>query len=214
MSGTGKSHWSSRLVRRGFKLFCCDDLIAERLKPELTTANGKILSMGEWMGFPYEANYRRREAQYLRYEVEVLSEVLDYLESDSHAANQNIIIDTSGSVIYVGETQLERLRRLTTSVYLDTPLEVQEKMCSAYIAKPPPVLWRDRFSKSPGETNQQALARSYPGLLAARTQEYKKLADVTLDYYLLRQESFGVDDFLAEIQQQMGERQKVVEQTR
>jgi shikimate kinase len=201
MSGTGKSHWSSRLVQRGFKLFCCDELIAEKLKPQLTTANGKMLSMGQWMGFPYETHYRQREAQYLRYEVEVLTEVLDYLEREPHAANQDTIIDTTGSVIYVGEALLERLRRLTTVVYLDTPLEVQKKMCSAYVANPPPVLWRDRFSQSPGESNRAALARSYPGLLAARTREYKKLADVTLDYYLLRQAGFSLDDFLNKILQ-------------
>ena len=199
MSGTGKSHWSSRLEQHGFKLFCCDELIAKKLESELSTANGKILSMGEWMGFPYEANYRRREAQYLRYEVDVLTEVLDYLETDSHAANQNIIIDTTGSVIYVGEALLTRLQQLTTIVYLDTPPEVQEKMCTAYVANPPPVLWRDRFSRASGETNQQALARSYPGLLAARTQEYKKLAEVTLDYYRLRQAGFSEEDFLSEV---------------
>ena len=197
MSGTGKSHWSSRLGQLGFKLFCCDELIARRLKRELSTANGKMLSMGEWMGFPYEARYGQREAQYLHYEVEVLSEILDFLEFDPAADQQNIIIDTTGSVIYAGQALLKRLQRLTTMVYLDTPPQVQQKMRSAYVANPPPVLWRDKFSKSPGETDQQALARSYPELLAARTREYKNLAEVTLDYYLLRQKGFSVEDFLS-----------------
>ena len=202
MSGTGKSYWSSQLSEKGFTLFCCDALIAKRLKEDLTTPDGEVLSMGDWMGFPYQSNYQEREAKYLRHELDVLNEILTYLEIDPRAATENIIVDTTGSVIYAGDDLLRRLRRLTTIVYLDTPLEVQERMRLAYVSNPPPVLWRDKFVKQPHETNQEALANSYPALLASRTQEYKKLTEVTLDYYRLRQEGFTVNDFLDEIKQQ------------
>ena len=198
MSGTGKSHWSSQLVEQGYQRFCCDDLIEQRLKPELTTVDGRTMSMGEWMGFPYEPHYPEREAKYLQYEVKILNEILAHIEANPRS-NRNIIIDTTGSVIYMGTDLLERLRKLTTIVYLDTPLAVQERMRSAYCTNPAPVVWRDKFNQQPDETHEAALARCYPDLLASRTREYKKWADITLDYHLLRQPSFGVADFINEI---------------
>ena len=157
-----------------------------------------MISMGEWMGFPYEAHYPEREAKYLGYEVEILTEILNHIEANPNH-NRNIIIDTTGSVIYMETDLLERLQRLTTIVYLDTPLAVQERMRSAYCTNPAPVVWRDKFNQQPNETHEAALARCYPDLLASRTHEYKKWADITLDYHLLRQPAFGVDDFLNEI---------------
>ncbi len=35
MSGAGKSHWSKRMESLGFKMYSCDDLIAERLGQKL-----------------------------------------------------------------------------------------------------------------------------------------------------------------------------------
>jgi shikimate kinase len=198
MSGTGKSYWSRKLAERGFKRFSCDELISEKLAAALTGPNGTVRAMGEWMGFPFEPNYCDREAMYLRYELEVLDEILTYLETDP-AAPENIIVDTTGSVIYTGQIMLERLLRQTKVIYLDTPLQVQEKMREAYLSNPAPVLWRDIYKPEPGETDQQALARCYPKLLASRTNKYKKWAEVTLDYYQVRQPDFTVADFLKEI---------------
>ncbi|HMQ54662.1 MAG TPA: hypothetical protein PKE64_15305 [Anaerolineae bacterium] len=197
MSGTGKSHWSSQLAKLGFKRFCCDDLIAAKLNSALIRPDGTRQSMGEWMGFPYESQYRACEAKYLAYEAAVLEEILSYMATPNPA--EKIVIDTTGSVIYMAEPLLHRLQQHTTMVYLDTPLEVQEKMRLAYCTNPPPVIWLDHFKPQPGETNQAALARCYPELLASRTSQYKLWADVSLDYYLLRQSDFSVRDFLREI---------------
>jgi shikimate kinase len=199
MSGTGKSHWSSQLVERGFTRFCCDYLIAERLKPEVASLNGTKHSLAEWMGFPYEAHFAEREAQYLATEIEVLDEILSYLEALPVDSPENIIVDSTGSVIYTGQAMLERLHRQTTMIYLDTPLAVQERMHAIYLTNPAPVLWQGHFNRQPGESNAAALARCYPELLTSRTHEYKQWAEISLDYHLLRQPGFTVDDFLAEI---------------
>jgi shikimate kinase len=61
-------------------------------------------------------------------------------------------------------------------------------------------LWRDVFNKEPDETDEEALARCYPELLSSRERWYKKYADVTIDYYTRNQDSFGVNDFLREIE--------------
>jgi len=38
MSGTGKTYWSKQLESKGFKRFCCDDLIGEKLGTVLKKA--------------------------------------------------------------------------------------------------------------------------------------------------------------------------------
>ncbi len=196
MSGSGKSTWSKKLSDLGFRHFCCDDLITKKLAPELTRPDGTIMELGEWMGFPYKSQYKERESKYLAYEIEVLTEILDYLESGGKDTEKNIVVDTTGSVIYAGEETLKRLRRCTTVIRLSTPPEVQDIMLKAYLANKRPVLWRDFFRKEPNETNEAALARCYPRLLSSREHLYKQNADQTIDYYTLNQDGFGVNDFL------------------
>jgi shikimate kinase len=196
MSGVGKSYWSSKLVERGFKRFCCDDLIAKKLAPHLTRPDKTTLPMGEWMGFPFDPYYSERQAQYLSYEIEVMLEILDYLETAPVQSNDNIIIDTTGSIIYTGRHILERLKSLTKIVYLSAPASVQEKMRLAYVANPAPVLWGDKFNKKPYESNEAALARCYPELLSYRTNLYEQWMDIEIDYCLLHSEAFCVDDLL------------------
>ncbi len=195
MSGSGKSTWSRKLSGLGFRHFCCDDLITKKLAPELTRSNGTIMELGEWMGFPYKSQYKERESKYLAYEIDVLTEILDYLQSSEDHAEENIVVDTTGSVIYAGEEILRRLRRCTIVVHLSTPPEVQELMLKAYLANKRPVLWRDFFRKEPNETNDAAIARCYPRLLFSRERLYKQNSDVTIDYYTLNKNGFGANDF-------------------
>jgi len=196
MSGCGKSHWSKEFADHGFERFCCDDLIAEKLATVLARPDGSIMELGEWMGFPYESHYKDREAKYLAYEIEVLKEVLDSLESEKDNEGRNIIVDTTGSVIYTGDESLRRLRETTTIVHLETPPAVQESMLHKCLTNRRPVLWRGLFSQEPGETNDQALARCYPALLSAREQQYAKLAHVTVPYTTVNQDSFTIEDFI------------------
>jgi len=200
MSGSGKSHWSSKLVKLGFLRFCCDDLIADKLAAELTRSDGTATDLGEWMGFPYEAQYKERESKYLACEIAVIEGVLDFLSGCN--PEEKVVIDTTGSVIYAGEDILGRLRSTTTVVHLATPPDIKERMLEVYVAQPRPVLWRDIFSKEQGETNEEALARCYSQLLLSRERLYGEHAHVTIDYYVRRREGFGVKDLLEEIQAQ------------
>ncbi|NIQ89233.1 MAG: hypothetical protein GWN93_09210, partial [Deltaproteobacteria bacterium] len=88
----------------------------------------------------------------------------------------------------------------TTVVHFSTPPEVQERMLDVYKARQRPVLWRDLFNQQPDEANEKALARCYPELLSSRERLYEKWADVTIDYYIRNEDSFGVNDFLREIE--------------
>lgn len=201
MAGSGKSYWSKKLAQHGFRRFCCDDLISAKLASKFIGPDGTTMEMGKWMGFPYERHYKKRESTYLTYEIEVLIEILDYLASHNNTLEENIVVDTTGSVIYTGEKILQKLCQYTTVIYLLTPPEVQEQLLKAYISKPHPMLWRDSFSKKSGETNQEALARCYPQLLSARERLYARYADVEIDYYRRNEKSFSVTDFLHAMQE-------------
>lgn len=199
MAGSGKSYWSMKLVEHGFRRFCCDDLIAAKLDPELTRPDGTTMELGQWMGFPYEPHYRERESKYLACEIEVLTEILEYLESRKNNPEENIVVDTTGSVIYTGERILRKLRQYTTVIYLSIPPEVRGQLLKAYVSDPHPMLWRNMFSKEPDETEQEALARCYPRLVVARERLYEHYANVTIDYYRRSEEGFGVSDLLNEV---------------
>jgi shikimate kinase len=174
-------------------------MIARNFSAELTRADGTVMALGEWMGFPYEPNYKEREARYLTHEIRVLDEILGYVSDSARDPGENIIVDTTGSVIYTGETVLEKLCLHTTVVHFSTPPEVQERMLDAYKAQTRPILWRDVFNKEPDETEEEALARCYPKLLLARERLYARYAHVTLDYHKRHKKGFGPEEFLAAI---------------
>lgn len=198
MSGSGKSFWSGRLSRAGFRRICCDDLIAARLGTELGPGGDSIGAVGRWMGFPFEPRYKEREASYLACEVEVMDQILENLSKRRDNLEEAIVVDTTGSVVYTGERTLKMLREATTVVHLETPLEIQKVMLQTYMKNPRPVLWREVFFRKPDETNEQALARCYPQLLASREQQYRKFAHVTIRHYKHRRTGFSVKDFLSE----------------
>ncbi|MFZ2447041.1 MAG: hypothetical protein WAW37_11840 [Syntrophobacteraceae bacterium] len=198
MSGSGKSYWSSMLAESGFKRYCCDDLIAEKLSSELKRRDGKVLTLGEWMGFPFEPGYVEREAAYLAREKAVLSEVLGRLEEDGRAGGrENVVVDTTGSVIYTGGVLLKRLKALTIVAHFTSPPSARDEMLREYAASPRPVLWRGLFSMKTGESEGEALARCYEVLLESRERLYRELADVAIEYDARRDPGFGIPDFLA-----------------
>ena len=197
MAGSGKSYWSLKLAEHGFTRFCCDELIAEKLAPELAGSGSRAMTAGEWMGFPYEAGYEEREDRYLALEREVMAEISTYLEEHENNPNENIVVDTTGSVIYTGIENLARLRLSTMVVYLSIAAEVRQQLLKDYISNPHPMLWRRVFHKEPHETNREALALCYPTLVHQRERLYEQLSDVTIDYYRRRGQGFEVHNLVA-----------------
>ena len=140
MSGSGKSYWANQLAASGFMRFSCDEMIASRLKSELKRPDGRLMPMGKWMGFPYQPDYSARESKYLNYEKQVLREIFGFIAHGTPRTGKDIVIDTTGSVIYTGKDILKSLRKYTTVVHLATPPEIQEQMFLAYLKNPRPVL--------------------------------------------------------------------------
>jgi hypothetical protein len=197
MSGSGKSYWAEKLSRRGFRRFCLDSLIAQQLCAKLRREDGSLMSLGEWMGFPFQEGYQGREDLYLSAEKQLMAEVLDWIEDNACAgSDENVVVDTTGSVIYVGDDILNRLRSLTTVINFTFPTVVREAMLRQYIANPQPVLWRGFFNLEHGESVEDALFRCYHELLDSREIAYRKLADIAIDYFTRNSPVFRIADFL------------------
>ncbi len=126
-----------------------------------------------------------------------MAEILDWIDENACAGSEaNVVLDTTGSVIYTGENLLERLRSLTTIVYFAVPAVIREAMLRQYLSNPRPVLWRGIFNIEPGETVEEALFRSYNALLDLREIVYRELADVEIDYFTRNSPDFKISDFL------------------
>jgi dephospho-CoA kinase len=197
MSGAGKTFWSKRLAQSGRPAVSCDDRIEQRLRARLESGGyAGINGVASWMGWPDSPTYAQREAEYLAEEIYALDEILTTLEKDR---SREMILDTTGSVIYTGNNLLFRLRRQMTIVYLAAPPEEQQLLIARYLNDPKPVLWRGAFQPKKGETSGETVARCYPMLIAARRQSYEALAHCTVSLGELRDATVDAPAFLAKI---------------
>lgn len=197
MSGVGKSHWAKQLAQQGWLHLDCDAMIAQRLGEFIDVAEGEdpVHAVGRWMGMPWTPGYAAREDQYLALEREVTEEAID--AAIAQPEGTNVVLDTTGSVIYTGDAILDRLRSETRVVYFDAPPEVRERMVELYLREPKPVLWQGGYQPEPGESQDAALARCYAGLLADRHDRYKTVMERTVRYQTLRNLGVEVADLLA-----------------
>ena len=185
MSGAGKSHWTKNLAARGCSTVCCDDEIESRLAPVLQSRGyAGINGVAAWMGWPDSPTYPEREGQYLAEEIATLDQVLSDLEANPR---RELILDTTGSVIYTGNNILFRLRRQMIIVYIAASSGEQQLLIERYLQDPKPVLWRGAFRPRSGETPHDTVARCYPALITARRQSYEALAHLTLSTASLRE---------------------------
>jgi shikimate kinase len=198
MSGAGKSFWAARLAAHGFTRFNCDLLLATKLRSKVGPIGDSLAELGQWMGFPDEADFRGREAVYLACEADVLREVL--VQAAQCAQQQrSCVIDTGGSAIYADAALLRQLRQLGTVVYLSVPPTLHEQMVGSYLANPRPLIWNGLFHQAPGEGRENAVMRCYPELLRYRARLYEQYSDVTLDYDAYRDPALSAEGFLAAV---------------
>lgn len=205
MSGAGKTFWAKRLAESGHPSISCDDCIEQRLAPRLASGGfAGINGVAAWMGWPSSATYVGRESEYLAAEIHTLDEILAVLERNRQ---QELVLDTTGSVIYAGNNLLMRLRRQMTVVYLAASESEQQLLIERYLADPKPVLWRGAFLPRPAEAPRETVARCYPTLIAARRRSYEALAHCTLPVAELRDTShdaaLDAAAFLALIQKKL-----------
>jgi shikimate kinase len=196
MSGTGKTFWSKRLAEAGRPAFCCDDRIEQRLRTRLGGSFAGTTGVASWMGWPDSSSYAQREAEYLAEEIATLDEVLTDLARNP---SRELILDTTGSVIYTGNNLLLRLRRQMTVVYLAASAAEQQLLIERYLTDPKPVLWRGAFQPKKGETPRETVARCYPMLITARRQSYEALAHCCVPVAELRDTTLDAAAFLEKV---------------
>jgi shikimate kinase len=184
MSGAGKSYWTTRIAAAGYPAISCDTQIETRLKPALEGGGySGINGVAAWMGWPHVFTYAEREAAYLSEEIAVLDEVLTGLEKNPE---RDLVLDTTGSVIYAGNHLLHRLRKQMLLVYLAASRDEQQLLIQRYLQDPKPVLWRGAFQARPGEDPKETVARCYPMLIGARRQSYEAIAHCSIAVSELR----------------------------
>lgn len=197
MSGVGKTFWTKRLEQAGHRSISCDDRIEQRLRSRLESGGYTgINGVASWMGWPDRPTYAEREAEYLAQEIATLDEVLTELE---HNPSSELVLDTTGSVIYTGNNLLRRLRRQMTIVYLVASDEEQQLLMERYLHDPKPVLWRGAFQQKSGEIPSETVARCYPMLIAARRQSYEALAHCRVAVAELRDAASDPAAFLCKV---------------
>lgn len=212
MSGAGKTYWTKLLAAARYPVISSDDQIEQRLAPILQQGDFHgINGVAAWMGWPDSPTYAERESQYLSAEISSVGEVLTGLEKNHQS---ELILDTSGSVIHIGNNLLFRLRKLMTVVYLAASVEEQQLLIQRFLDDPKPVLWRGAFQARAGESPRDTVTRCYPALIGARRQSYEALAHFTLPVAELRElaaasDSQGIsagEAFLARVRAQIGAR--------
>lgn len=178
MSGVGKSHHAALLAQRGFVHHDVDAVIATRIGDLCAPQPGErpVETVGRWMGMPWMPGRAEREAEYLALEAELTEATVD-----AASAPGDHVIDTTGSVIYLPESTLARLRETATVVHLASPPEHIDAMLARYLREPKPVVWGDHWAPSEGASDRGALAHCYPRLLAFREARYAALAHRSVD---------------------------------
>ena len=195
MSGAGKSYWSKKMEEKGYRWYNCDDMIAEKLGLELPGIGNSTLNLAKWMGQPFSESYIEAETLYLKLEEAVIENICDELEQGTEI-NVPVVVDTTGSLIYLQKKLLTRLRTLTKTVHLSLPEEKHEQLFENFIKDPKPVIWEGKFKPRKGEPLQNALRRCYKELLSYRNERYSLIADYVLDYSFHHNPDREVDDLL------------------
>lgn len=194
MSNSGKTYWSKRLEKSGFKRFGCDDMIGKELVKEIARYNNpQTHDVAKWMGQPFEEKYKENSRKYLELETLALKKIIGSIRKSNGV---KIVVDTTGSIIYTDKMILETLKRLTKIIYLDTPNTEVEKMSRLYFENPKPVIWGNSYKKKLNEDGTSTLKRCYPGLLEYRIKKYRENAHLVLNYYLLRTPEFTTENLV------------------
>lgn len=168
MSNIGKSYTANRLTDRyDFELVEVDKLIWEELGHE------DMVSFAEWQGQPYSEGYSEREEKSISLETAATRKALSVDKA-------NVILDTTGSVIYTGQDVLTAMSETHYIIYIEANDAALDALKTQYFQQLKPVIWRDHFNQKAGQSDKEAVLESYPKLLKAREKSYEALADTVL----------------------------------
>ena len=187
MSNIGKSYTAKRIASQfDFTLVEVDKLIWEEL------GHDDMASFAEWQGQPYSQGYSEREDKSIGLETMATQKALGINAS-------NMILDTTGSVIYTGDDVLKELRRTHYVVYIQATKDTLERLKLQYFQQPKPLIWKSYFEQEPGQSDKDAVLDSYPKLLEARAKSYHALADTVLSSEFILDPKQSVEDIFEKL---------------
>lgn len=178
MSNIGKSHWSKKLSNIGFEHIDCDNSIEEKLAPVLKELGySGIEDVSRWMGQPYDERFPDNQQKYLSLEKEVMQDIFSRIEKGT---DQNITIDTTGSVVHTDRDYCDKLKKHSLVIYIKATKDMEDEMFKRYIKEPKPVVFGNIFAPRANETTMQTLERCYKELLSYRNALYAEYADIII----------------------------------
>ena len=170
MSNIGKSYFATRLIRDfGFQGVEVDQLIQSQL------GQGSMDDHAKWLGQPYSEGYGARETKAMELEGNTTQDAMALCQQFG-----NGVLDAPGSVIYVDDDILLRLKSEFWLIYIEASDDDLERLRRLYVSSPKPLIWKDSFNSKLGATDDEAVLASYPHLLAQRAKIYQSLTDITL----------------------------------
>jgi shikimate kinase len=194
MSNIGKSRLAKDLERKGgWTRFDIDKQIGQ------TMDLGDLRNMAAYLGFPTSPTYAEREKEFLaKEEVETRRAIewLDAAEASTEYAPTNIVLDTTGSVVYLAPATIREIKKRFLVVHVGTSAKDVDELFQTYKETPKPVVWHGMYREAPKGTDllglstaeaeaQKDLEYSYRALLADRLMRYTLMADVTINRFLL-----------------------------
>lgn len=193
MSNIGKSRLAKDLERKGgWTRFDIDKQIGQ------TMDLGDLRNMAAYLGFPTSPTYLEREKEFLeKEEIETRRalEWLDTVDSSNEYAPTNIVLDTTGSVVYLKPAIIREIKKRFLVVHVGTSAKDVDELFHTYKETPKPVVWHGMYKQAPHSDllglstpeseAQKDLEYSYRALLADRLMRYTLMADVTINRFLL-----------------------------
>jgi len=169
MSNVGKSFRARQLVnKKKFLKKSIDKEISRKLKIK----NEK--EMAKWLGHPWEPQFETNQKKYLDAE-NTLTKNMNFPK------NNNFVLDTTGSVIYLESETLKFLKENFLIIYLKVPSNLRKNLINLFFNKPKPLIWGNIFKKKPEKSYNESIRECYPKLLNFREKKYETLADITLE---------------------------------
>ncbi len=188
MSNIGKSYTALRLATRyEFNLIEVDKIIWENL------GHDSMEAFAQWQGHPYTQGYSERERESIALESQATRAALNTQE-------QNPMIDTTGSVIYVDQEVLKKLKQDYYVVYIEAMQDHIERLKVQYFKHPKPLIWAGHYKKVDGLSESESILQCYPKLLESRAKSYAKLADVTLPSTMILNADVSIENIHAALE--------------
>ena len=150
MSNIGKSYTALRLATHyEFKLIEVDKIIWENL------GHDSMEAFAQWQGHPYTQGYSERERESIALESQATRAALNTQEL-------NPMIDTTGSVIYVDQDVLKKLKQDYYVVYIEAMQDHIERLKVQYFKHPKPLIWAGHYKKIDGLSESESILQCYP----------------------------------------------------